>query len=180
MLSGDTEPAARQVAALLGIDEVYAGLLPEEKVERLEALARERKNAKGKIAFVGDGINDAPALVRADVGIAMGALGSDASVEAADVVIMDDMPSKVARAVAVAERTRAIVWQNIAIALGVKAVFIVLGAWGAASLGKRSLRTSASRWSRWPMRRGRSHESLRQERIEAGLSGRKGGGIIQA
>ena len=134
MLSGDSEPAARQVAALLGIDEVYAGLLPEEKVERLEALARERKNAKGKIAFVGDGINDAPALVRADVGIAMGALGSDASVEAADVVIMDDMPSKVARAVAVAKRTRAIVWQNIAIALGVKAVFIVLGAWGAASL----------------------------------------------
>lgn len=134
MLTGDAEPAARRIAEALGIDEVHAGLLPEEKAEALEKVASSPKGARAKVAFVGDGINDAPALTRADVGIAMGGLGADASIEAADVVIMDDMPSKVAKAVAIARRTRIIVWQNIGLALAVKAAFILLGAWGMASL----------------------------------------------
>jgi len=134
MLTGDSAAAAQSVAQALGIDEVHAELLPEEKTEVLEKVALRRGNAGGKIAFVGDGINDAPALTRADVGIAMGALGSDASIEAADVVIMDDKPSKIPEAIAIARRTRTIVWQNVALALAVKAGFIVLGAWGVANL----------------------------------------------
>lgn len=138
MLTGDDPNVAEGVAAAVGIDEVHAGLLPEEKVQALEAIARavakERGSGAGRVAFVGDGINDAPVLMRADVGIAMGALGSDAAIEAADVVIMDDMPSKVGKAIAIARRTRAIVLQNIAFALGVKAAVIALGAAGHASM----------------------------------------------
>jgi len=134
MLTGDDPGVARRIAAAVGIDEVYAGLLPEEKVQVLERIAKERGTGAGKVAFVGDGINDAPVLTRADVGIAMGALGSDAAIEAADVVIMDDMPSKVGKAIAIARRTRAIVLQNIVFALGVKAAVIVLGAVGVANM----------------------------------------------
>jgi len=134
MLTGDSEAAARPVAAAVGVDHVYAGLLPEEKVQILEGLAGEAHAAGGKVAFVGDGINDAPVLTRADVGIAMGALGSDAAIEAADVVIMDDQPSRVAEAVAIARRTRRIVGQNIAFSLAVKALFIALGALGVATM----------------------------------------------
>lgn len=134
MLTGDNQKAAQQVAGVLGIDEVRAELLPEEKVLALEEIARERRRGAGSVAFVGDGINDAPVLTRADVGIAMGALGSDAAIEAADIVIMDDMPSKIGRAITIARRTRRIVVQNILFALGVKAVVIFLGALGMASM----------------------------------------------
>ena len=112
MLTGDADAAARQVAAAVDIDEVHAGLLPEEKVEVLERLSAEARRRR-QVAFAGDGINDAPVLTRADIGIAMGALGSDAAIEAADVVIMDDRPSRLPEAVAVARRTRRIVGQNI-------------------------------------------------------------------
>jgi len=134
MLTGDDRNVAEQVARSLGIDEVHAELLPEEKVSALERIAGDRSAKRGSIAFVGDGINDAPVLTRADVGIAMGGLGSDAAIEAADVVIMDDKPAKVAKAVAIARRTRRIVLQNIAFALGVKAAVIFLGAWGVAGM----------------------------------------------
>mgnify|MGYP001257865016 CR=1 FL=1 len=135
MLTGDAAPVARQVAGALGIDEVHAGLLPDEKARALEKIAEERgTNRQGKIAFVGDGINDAPVLAQADVGIAMGALGSDAAIEAADVVIMDDMPSKIGRAIGIARRTRRIVTQNIALTLAVKAAVVALGAAGMASM----------------------------------------------
>lgn len=134
MLTGDADNVAQRVAKELRIDEVHAELLPEEKVSILEKLAHERKTGAGKIAFVGDGINDAPVLTRADVGIAMGGLGSDAAIEAADVVVMDDMPSKVGKAIAIAKRTRQIVWQNIVFALGVKVVVIFLGTLGMASM----------------------------------------------
>ncbi len=130
MLTGDNEHAARVVARDLGIREYYAGLLPENKVEHIEKLL----HPEGKVAFVGDGINDAPVLARADVGIAMGALGSDAAIESADVVLMTDSPAKVAEAMEVARRTRRIVWQNILFALGVKGVFIVLGILGVANM----------------------------------------------
>jgi len=130
MLTGDNEHAARAIAVKLNIGEYYAGLLPENKVEHIERLL----DKNGKVAFVGDGINDAPVLARADVGIAMGALGSDAAIETADVVLMTDSPSKVADAIDVAKRTRNIVWQNIIFALGVKAAFIVLGIFGIATM----------------------------------------------
>lgn len=130
MLTGDNQFAAGTFARKLGIKEYYAGLLPENKVEHIERLL----NKYGKVAFVGDGINDAPVLTRADVGIAMGALGSDAAIETADVVLMTDSPSKVADAIDVAKRTRKIVWQNIVFALGVKAAFIVLGIFGIATM----------------------------------------------
>ena len=130
MLTGDNQFAAGTFARKLGIKEYYAGLLPENKVEHIERLL----NKYGKVAFVGDGINDAPVLTRADVGIAMGALGSDAAIETADVVLMTDSPSKVADAIDVAKRTRKIIWQNIVFALGVKAVFIVLGVFGIATM----------------------------------------------
>lgn len=131
MLTGDEEKGARRIADQLGIDEVHADLLPQDKVEVLERVAQQ---ARGKVAFVGDGINDAPVLTRADVGIAMGGLGSDAAIEAADVVIMDDQPSKIAQAIEHARRTRSIVMQNIVFALGVKAIVIYLGALGLASM----------------------------------------------
>ncbi|MFA6270871.1 MAG: heavy metal translocating P-type ATPase [Candidatus Paceibacterota bacterium] len=132
MLTGDNKFAARAFAKQLGIDRVYSELLPEDKVNHIEQLIAENKG--GKVAFVGDGINDAPVLARADVGIAMGALGSDAAIETADVVLMTDSPSKVALAIDVAKSTRNIVWQNIYFAMGVKLLFIVLGVFGIATM----------------------------------------------
>ena len=133
MLTGDSASVAESVAKKLGIDEVYAELLPEHKVEQMERL-ESLKAQREKIIFVGDGINDTPVLARADVGIAMGGLGSDAAIEAADIVIMTDEPSKIATAIGIAKRTRTIVWQNIIFALGVKAVFLLLGAFGYATM----------------------------------------------
>jgi len=130
MLTGDSKYAAGIFARKLGIKEYYADLLPENKVEHIEKML----NKNSKVAFVGDGINDAPVLARADVGIAMGALGSDAAIETADVVLMTDSPSKVSVAMDVARKTRNIVWQNIIFALGVKAAFIALGIFGIASM----------------------------------------------
>ena len=119
----------RAVAGQLGLDEVHAQLLPGDKVDRLEDLLS-RKSAKGALAYVGDGVNDAPVLSRADVGIAMGAMGSDAAIEAADVVLMDDDPAKLVRAMDIARKCLRIVKENIAFALGVKALFLILGALG--------------------------------------------------
>lgn len=133
MLTGDLKVVADKIGKQLGIDEVYSELLPADKVEKIESLEI-KKSHKGKIVFVGDGINDAPVLARADIGMAMGGLGSDAAIEAADVVIMTDEPSKIASAIRIAKRTRSIVSQNIVFALGVKAVFLVLGALGVASM----------------------------------------------
>lgn len=132
MLTGDNQYAAQAFAKQLGIDRFYSELLPEDKVKHIEQFIAENKG--GKIAFVGDGINDAPVLARADVGIAMGALGSDAAIETADVVLMTDSPSKVALAIDVAKITRNIVWQNIYFAMGVKLAFIVLGIFGVATM----------------------------------------------
>lgn len=129
MLTGDSEAVGQAVAAQLGLDEVHAQLLPGDKVERLEELLR-RKSEKGVLAYVGDGVNDAPVLSRADVGIAMGAMGSDAAIEAADVVLMDDDPAKLVRAMDIARKCLRIVRANIVFALGVKALFLVLGAMG--------------------------------------------------
>ena len=133
MLTGDAQAVGEAVAAQLGLDEVHTQLLPADKVERVEALLKET-SPNGALAFVGDGINDAPVLSRADVGIAMGALGSDAAIEAADVVLMDDKPSKIVDAIAIARRTLGIVRQNIVFALGVKAVVLILGAVGIATM----------------------------------------------
>ncbi|MCA1761193.1 MAG: cadmium-translocating P-type ATPase, partial [Bacteroidales bacterium] len=132
MLTGDNQYAAQAFAKQLGIDRFYSELLPEDKVKHIEQFIAENKG--GKVAFVGDGINDAPVLARADVGIAMGALGSDAAIETADVVLMTDSPSKVALAIDVAKITRNIVWQNIYFAMGVKLAFIVLGIFGIATM----------------------------------------------
>jgi len=129
MLTGDNDCAAAAAAGRLGIDSYYADLLPEDKVRIFEKLTRQNLG-DGKIAFVGDGINDAPVLARADVGVAMGALGSDAAVETADVVLMNDSPLKMAEAVSIARQTRSIVWQNIILAFAVKGVFILFGAMG--------------------------------------------------
>ncbi|APT50911.1 cadmium-translocating P-type ATPase [Bacillus safensis] len=133
MLTGDAKQVGTAVAQQIGIDEVHAELLPQDKVTKLEEIDQ-KKAPQEKLLFVGDGINDTPVLARADIGIAMGGLGSDAAVEAADIVIMTDQPSKVAEAIAVAKRTRRIVWQNIAFALGVKGVFLLLGAFGFATM----------------------------------------------
>lgn len=129
MLTGDNKVVGTKVAKQLGLDEVYSELLPDQKVEKVEALDKE-KSSKGKLIFVGDGINDAPVLARADIGIAMGGVGSDAAIEAADVVIMTDEPSKIASAIKIAKKTRAIVMQNIVFALGIKAIILVLVALG--------------------------------------------------
>lgn len=129
MLTGDTDAVGQKVAAELGLDRAYTELLPADKVEKAEALLRQ-KSEKGTLAFVGDGINDAPVLARADVGIAMGGLGSDAAIEAADVVIMTDEPSKLATAIQISKKTLRIVRQNIVFALAVKALFLILGAFG--------------------------------------------------
>ncbi|WP_299512152.1 heavy metal translocating P-type ATPase [uncultured Rummeliibacillus sp.] len=133
MLTGDSKIVGESVGKQLGIDEVYAELLPQHKVEKIEKIDVQ-KLPKEKIAFVGDGINDTPVLARADVGIAMGGLGSDAAIEAADIVIMTDEPSKIAEAISIAKNTRKIVWQNIWFALGIKAVFLLLGAFGIATM----------------------------------------------
>ena len=133
MLTGDSEATASIVARDLGLDEYHAALLPADKVERVEALLADPAR-KGKLAFVGDGINDAPVLARADIGIAMGGMGSDAAIEAADVVLMDDRMTGLPRAISLARRTLCIVKQNIVFALGVKAVILVLGALGCAGL----------------------------------------------
>ncbi|MDR1704257.1 MAG: cadmium-translocating P-type ATPase [Clostridiales bacterium] len=133
MLTGDANSAGEAAAAELGIDAVYAELLPADKVEKLEELLKE-KSAKGKLAYAGDGINDAPVLARADVGIAMGGLGSDAAIEAADVVIMTDEPSKIAWGIRIARRTLGIIKQNIVFSLAVKLAVLVLAALGAASM----------------------------------------------
>ena len=133
MLTGDAEPVAKAVSAELGLDEYHAGLLPDDKVDRIETLLA-AKQPKENLAFVGDGINDAPVLSRADVGIAMGALGSDAAIEAADVVLMDDDPAKIALAMRIARRTLRIVYQNIVFALAIKFACLVLGALGLASM----------------------------------------------
>jgi len=131
MLTGDSQIVAEKVASELGIDEYYAELLPEDKVAILERL---KGKSKGKVAFVGDGINDSPVLARADVGVAMGGLGSDAAIETADVVIMDDKPSKLSQAMKTASFTHNIIWQNILFALGVKGLFIALGTIGQATM----------------------------------------------
>nr|WP_256718149.1 heavy metal translocating P-type ATPase [Paenibacillus borealis] len=133
MLTGDASSVAEAVGRQLGIDEIHAELLPQHKVEAVERLEKE-KSQREKIIFVGDGINDTPVLARADVGIAMGGLGSDAAIEAADIVIMTDEPSKIAEAIGIAKRTRSIVWQNIIFALAVKAIFLLLGAFGIATM----------------------------------------------
>ncbi|BAE82618.1 heavy metal translocating P-type ATPase [Desulfitobacterium hafniense] len=133
MLTGDLKTVGDKIGTQLGLDEVYSELLPADKVEKLELLDR-GKSPKGKLVFVGDGINDAPVLARADIGMAMGGLGSDAAIEAADIVIMTDEPSKIASAIKIAKRTRSIVYQNIVFALGVKLIFLVLGAIGVATM----------------------------------------------
>ena len=131
MLTGDTEATAKAVVEELGVDEYHAELLPADKVERVEELL---ERSFGKLVFVGDGINDAPVLTRADIGIAMGALGSDAAIEAADIVLMDDKPSKIAAAIRISRKTLRIVRQNIVFALGVKGLVLVLGALGFANM----------------------------------------------
>ena len=133
MLTGDNRVVAQNVADKLGLDTYKAELLPENKVEAIEEYLY-KSDKKSKVAFVGDGINDAPVIARADVGMAMGALGSDAAIETADVVLMDDAPSKVAEAISIARKTHTIVWQNIILAMAVKALFILLGAIGVATL----------------------------------------------
>jgi Cd2+/Zn2+-exporting ATPase len=133
MLTGDNKNVSSKVAKELGIDKVYAELLPGDKVEKVEELIA-RKSAKGKLAFVGDGINDAPVLARADIGIAMGGLGSDAAIEAADVVIMTDEPSKIAAAMKISKKTLKIAYQNIVFAIGIKIVVLTLSAFGLTTL----------------------------------------------
>ena len=133
MLTGDAKQVADQVAADLGIDEVHSELLPGDKVEQVERLLAE-KPAKANLAFVGDGINDAPVLGRADIGIAMGAMGSDAAIEAADVVLMDDDPLKIVKAIRISKKCLGIVYQNIVFALAVKGVCLILGALGIANM----------------------------------------------
>ena len=133
MLTGDRTDVAEAVATKLGLDEVHAQLLPEDKVNAVEALLEQEQDG-GKLAFVGDGINDAPVLMRADVGIAMGAMGSDAAIEAADIVLMDDKPSSIAKAMRIARKTMRIVWQNIVFALGIKVLILVLAAVGIANM----------------------------------------------
>ena len=133
MLTGDAEEVARSVASKLGLDEFHAKLLPQDKVAEVERLLDE-ESKKGRLAFVGDGINDAPVLTRADIGIAMGAMGSDAAIEAADIVLMDDKPSNIAKAIRLSRKTMGIVWHNIVFALGVKLAVLVLAAVGIANM----------------------------------------------
>ena len=133
MLTGDSKSIGEGVAKEIGLDRAYTDLLPADKVQRVEELLKE-KSQRGKLAFVGDGINDAPVLARADIGIAMGGLGSDAAIEASDIVIMTDEPSKIATAIRISKKTLRIVQQNIALALLVKAAVLILGAVGIASM----------------------------------------------
>lgn len=133
MLTGDSRAVGEAVARQLGLDEVHAQLLPADKVEIVERLLTEKAPNK-KLAFIGDGVNDAPVLSRADIGIAMGGLGSDAAIEAADIVLMDDAPSKINTAIRISKKTLRIVRQNIIIALGIKGLFLLLGAFGMANM----------------------------------------------
>ena len=133
MLTGDEERVANRVAKELGISEVHSRLLPQDKVARVEELLA-RKGEKEKLAFVGDGINDAPVLATADIGIAMGAMGSDAAIEAADLVLMDDDPMKIAKAIKISRKTLSIVYENIWFAIGVKVICLILGALGIANM----------------------------------------------
>ena len=133
MLTGDSSRVADQVAAELGINEVYSELLPADKVTKVEELL-DKKTTKEKLAFVGDGINDAPVLSRADIGIAMGALGSDAAIEAADIVLMDDDPLKISKAIKIARKCIRIVYENIYFAIGIKVLCLILGAVGIANM----------------------------------------------
>ena len=133
MLTGDSKRVADQVAEELGIQEVYSELLPADKVSRVEELLNQ-KSEKDKLAFVGDGINDAPVLSRADIGIAMGALGSDAAIEAADIVLMDDDPLKISKAIKIARKCIRIVYENIYFAIGIKILCLILGALGIANM----------------------------------------------
>jgi Cd2+/Zn2+-exporting ATPase len=130
MLSGDKNSIVQKVAGILALDEAYGELLPQDKVAKVETLKRGGRT----VAFVGDGINDAPVIALADVGMAMGGLGSDAAIETADVVIQTDQPSKIATAINIGKKTNLIVWQNIALAFGVKAIVLILGAGGMASM----------------------------------------------
>ena len=133
MLTGDNRETGEAVAAELGLNEVYTELLPGDKMEKMEELFQ-KKSEKGKLVYVGDGINDAPVLTRADIGIAMGALGADAAIEAADIVIMTDEPSKIADALRISRKTLGIVRQNIIFALGIKGLFLIMGAFGMANM----------------------------------------------
>ena len=133
MLTGDRKEAGEAVAKELGLDEVYTQLLPEDKVAQVERLLAAQEKGR-KLAFVGDGINDAPVLSRVDIGIAMGSMGSDAAIEAADVVLMDDDPSKIASIVRISRKTMGIVKQNIVFALGVKLIVLGMGAFGVANM----------------------------------------------
>ncbi|WP_312047414.1 HAD-IC family P-type ATPase, partial [Anaerotignum sp.] len=133
MLTGDAKAIGEKVAKELGLDQVYTQLLPGDKVDKVEELMK-HKSAKGKLVFVGDGINDAPVLARADLGIAMGGLGSDAAIEAADIVIMTDEPSKISTAMKISRKTLGIVRQNIIFSLAVKLIVLVLGALGIATM----------------------------------------------
>ena len=133
MLTGDIDRVARKAAEEIGVDQVYSELLPADKVAKVEELLA-KKGQKEKLAFVGDGINDAPVLSRADVGIAMGALGSDAAIEAADVVLMDDDPMKVVKALRIARKCMRIVYENIYFAIGIKVLCLILGAMGMANM----------------------------------------------
>ena len=130
MLSGDKQTVVNEVSRVLNIDQAYGDLMPEDKVAHLQTL----KNLKQRIAFVGDGINDAPVIALADAGIAMGGLGSDAAIETADIVIQNDQPSKIWMAIKIGKLTKNIVWQNIALAMGIKVVVLALGAGGIATL----------------------------------------------
>lgn len=143
MLTGDMKRVADKVAKELGIGEVYSELLPADKVAKVEELL-EQKSEKEKLAFVGDGINDAPVLSRADIGIAMGALGSDAAIEAADVVLMDDDPKKIAKAIRISRKCMRIVYENIYFALGIKAVCLILEHLELQICGWQSLQMSVS------------------------------------
>ena len=133
MLTGDNKKVGEEISRKIGIDEVYSELLPAGKVEKIEEIYK-RKKTNGSILFVGDGINDAPVLARADVGVAMGGLGSDAAIEAADVIIMNDEPSKLIDAIKIAKKTRSIVWQNIIFALGVKVMVLFMGTIGVTAM----------------------------------------------
>jgi len=133
MLTGDNRVVSEKIGKQLGLSEIHAELLPDQKVEKLEVLLKE-EGANGKLVFVGDGINDAPVLARADIGVAMGGLGSDAAIEAADVVIMTDEPSKLVSAIKIARKTHRIIWQNIVFSLGVKLIVLALGALGVATM----------------------------------------------
>ena len=130
MLTGDNQKTAQIVAGELGIDRLFAGLLPEDKVNRVKELIEQKTQKKGSLVYVGDGINDSPVLACADVGVAMGALGSDAAIEAADVVIMDDKPERLIDAIKISRSTMEVVWQNVVLSLGIKVAIMVLGTLG--------------------------------------------------